>query len=41
MMKDIHYCKDLHDPIHGDSAKPKGEYSAELENENRKAIGYI
>ena len=23
MMKDVLYCKDLHDPIEGDSAKPR------------------
>ena len=22
MMEDVFYCKDLHDPIEGDSAKP-------------------
>lgn len=40
-MEDILYYNDLHDPIEGNSAKPKGKSRKEWKNKNRKAIGYI
>ncbi|KAM1149991.1 hypothetical protein ACFX2B_030215 [Malus domestica] len=40
-MKDIFYCKDLHEPIEGDAAKPESMSDAEWKKMNRKAIGTI
>ncbi|KAM2780700.1 hypothetical protein COP1_015809 [Malus domestica] len=40
-MKDILYCKDLHEPIEGDAAKLKSMSDAEWKKMNRKAIGTI
>jgi hypothetical protein len=41
MMEDILYCKDLHDPIEGDSAKPSNITKKVWEKMHRKIIGYI
>ena len=41
MMGDILYCKDLHDPIEGDSAKPSGMPDKEWAKMHRKTIGCI
>ena len=41
MMEDVHYCKDLHDPIEGDSAKPSDMSDRDWEKLNRKTIGCI
>ena len=41
MMEDVHYCKDLHDPIEGDSAKPSDISDRDCEKLNRKIIGCI
>ncbi|KAM1704732.1 hypothetical protein ACFX11_027190 [Malus domestica] len=40
-MEDILYCKDLHEPIEGDAAKPESMSDAEWKKMNRKAIGTI
>ncbi|XP_020254298.1 uncharacterized protein LOC109831383 [Asparagus officinalis] len=40
-MEDILYCKDLHDPIEGDEAKPEKMTDKEWEKQCRRAIGYI
>ncbi|KAM1052978.1 hypothetical protein ACFX2C_000527 [Malus domestica] len=40
-MKDILYCKDLHEPIEGDAAKPESMSDAEWKKMNRKVIGTI
>ena len=40
-MEDIFYCKDLHEPIEGDDAKPEGTTPAAWTKMNRKAIGHI
>ncbi|KAM1331723.1 hypothetical protein EV1_043805 [Malus domestica] len=37
-MKDILYCKDLHEPIEGDAAKPESMSDAEWKKMNRKNI---
>ena len=41
IMKDVLYCKDLHDPIKGDSAKPSEMSNKDWEKLNRKTIGCI
>ena len=41
MMEDVLYCKDLHDPIKGDSAKPSSMPDKEWEKMHRKTIGCI
>ena len=41
MMGDILYCKDLHDPIEGDSAKPSSMLDKEWTKMHRKTIGCI
>lgn len=41
MMEDILYCKDLHEPIEGDSAKLSSVSDGDWKKMNRKAIGYI
>ena len=41
MMEDVLYCKDLHDPIEGDSAKPSDMSDKDQEKLNRKTIGCI
>jgi len=41
MMEDVLYCKDLHDPIEGDSAKPSDISNIDWEKLNRKTIGCI
>ena len=41
MMEDVLYCKDLHDPIKGDSVKPSDMSDRDWEKLNRKNIGYI
>ena len=41
MMEDVLYCKDLHDPIEGDSAKPSDMPNRDWEKLNRKTIGCI
>ena len=41
MMEDVLYCKDLHDPIEGDSAKPSEMSNKDWEKLNRKTIGCI
>ena len=40
-MKDILYCKDLHEPIEGVEAKPEGTSDANWKKINHKAIGHI
>ena len=40
-MKDVLYCKDLHDPIEGDSAKPSYMSDRDWEKLNRKTVGCI
>ena len=41
IMEDILYCKDLHDFIEGDSAKPSETSNEIWEKLNRKTIGCI
>ena len=41
MMEDVLYCKDLHDPIEGDSTKPSDMSDRDWEKLNRKTIGCI
>ena len=41
MIEDVLYCKDLHDPIEGDSAKPSDMFDRDWEKLNRKTIGCI
>ena len=41
MMEDVLYCKDLHNPIEGDSAKPSDMSNRVWEKLNRKIIGCI
>jgi hypothetical protein len=41
MMEDILYCKDLHDPIESDSAKPSSMPDKEWAKMHRKTIGCI
>ena len=41
MMEDVLYCKDLHNPIEGDSAKPSEMPDKDWEKLNRKTIGCI
>ena len=41
MMEDVLYCKDLHDPIEGDSAKPSEMSDKDQEMLNSKTIGCI
>ena len=41
MMEDVLYCKDLHDPIKGDSAKPSDMSDRDWEKLNRKTIRCI
>uniref|UniRef100_A0A2N9FPX7 Integrase catalytic domain-containing protein n=1 Tax=Fagus sylvatica TaxID=28930 RepID=A0A2N9FPX7_FAGSY len=41
MMEDVLYCKDLHDPIEGDSAKPSSMPNKEWAKMHRKTIGCI
>jgi hypothetical protein len=36
-----HYCKDLHDPIEGDSARPSNITEKECEKMHTKTIGYV
>ena len=38
-MEDVLYCKDLHDPIEADSAKPSNMSDKDWEKLNRKTIG--
>ena len=40
-MEDVLYCKDLHDPIEGDSVKPSDMLDRNWEKLNRKTIGCI
>ncbi|XP_047340702.1 uncharacterized protein LOC124944484 [Impatiens glandulifera] len=40
-MEDILYCKDLYEPVEGDSAKPKEMAEADWIKLNRKAVGTI
>ena len=40
-MEDVFYCKDLHDPIEGDSAKPSEMSDKDYEKLNRKTIGCV
>ena len=40
-MEDLLYCKDLYDPIEGDSAKPEGKTDQDWQKLNRKTIGLI
>ncbi|KAM5588228.1 hypothetical protein ABKV19_006591 [Rosa sericea] len=40
-MEDILYCKDLHEPIEGEEAKPEGTSVPTWTKMNRKAIGHI
>ena len=40
-MEDVLYCKDLHDPIKGDSAKPSDMSDRDWQKLNRKTIGCI
>lgn len=39
MMEDILYCKDLHDPIEGDSARPSNVTEKEYEKMHTKPLG--
>ena len=41
IMEDVLYCKDLHDPIKGDSAKPSEMSDKDWEKLNKKTIGCI
>ena len=41
MMEDVLYCKDLHEPIEGDSLKPSDMSDRDWEKLNRKTIGCI
>ena len=41
MMEDVLYCKDLHEPIEGDSVKPSDMSDRDWEKLNRKIIGCI
>ena len=41
MMEDVLYCKDLHDPIECDSAKPSDMSDRDWEKLNRKTIRCI
>ena len=41
MMEDVLYCKDLHDLIEGDSAKPSKMSNKDWEKLNRKTIACI
>ena len=41
MMEDVLYCKDLHDLIEGDSAKPSKMSDKDWEKLNRKTIACI
>ena len=41
MMEDVLYCKDLHDLIEGDSAKPSDMLDKDWEKSNRKTIRCI
>ena len=41
MMEDVFYCKDLHDPIEDDSAKPSDMSDRDWEKLNGKTIGCI
>ena len=41
MIEDVLYCRDLHDPIMGDSAKPSDMSDRDWEKLNRKTIGCI
>ena len=41
MMEDVLYCKDLHDPIEGDNAKPSDMSDRDWEKSNRKTIRCI
>ena len=41
MMEDVFYCKDLHNPIKGDSVKPSGMSDRDQEKLNRKTIRCI
>jgi hypothetical protein len=41
MMEDVLYCKDLHDLIEGDSAKPSSMPDKEWAKMHRKTIGCI
>ena len=41
MMKDVLYCKDLHDPIKGDNAKPSEMSDKDWEKLNRKTIDVL
>ena len=41
MMEDVLYCKDLHDPIEGDSAKPSDMSDRDWDKLNRKTIRCI
>ena len=41
IMEDVLYCKDFHDPIEGDSAKPSEMSNKDWEKLNRKSIGCI
>ena len=41
MMKDVLYCKDLHDTIEGDSAKPSDMSDRDQEKLSRKTIECI
>lgn len=40
-MKDLLYCKDLHGPLEGDSAKPKKTSDGAWKKLDRKAIAFI
>ena len=40
-MEDVLYCKDFHDPIKGDSAKPSEMFDKDWVKLNRKTIGCI
>ena len=40
-MEDVLYCKDLHDPIKGDSVKPSHMSDRDWEKLNRKTIECI
>ena len=41
IMEDVLYCKDLHDPIEGDSVKPSDMSDTNWEKLNRKTIECI
>ncbi|KAL9260610.1 Retrovirus-related Pol polyprotein from transposon TNT 1-94-like protein [Drosera capensis] len=40
-MEDLLYCKDLYEPVEGDSAKPEGMSESDWTKCNRKAVGTI